>query len=269
MCCVPIISNVSRLENSMSGEILLLVTLLAYGAYWYFNRTKAKKPPSAAPTPSPALSPIPEAVRSGVQTVTDPFLNAVAAKKARSDAVVAAATQEYKHELDGRFSEDLALKERLSKFARANELDKALIALWEEIRHYPAWSSREDFAKWNKLQLTGVSGETNNDFRSVEFTHGSQTFKLSERSWSGMEAESYADFSLLENSDEVFAISCSSEYGNYGTDYNCLSISAFKKHGAWANVLLELHALIQIERNKTSAGFGYFRAEEIKSRFKE
>lgn len=190
---------------------------------------------------------------------------------------MAAAKQEYKRELDVRFSEDLALKESLSKFARANELDKALIALWEEIEHYPSWSrsSKEDFAKWNTLlHLTGISGETVKDVRSVEFTHGSQLFKLTARSWRGIESEPYADFALLEDSDEVFAISCSSEscsaeYGDYGTDYRCLSISAFKKHGAWAKVLLELYAQIQVERNRASEGFGYFRAEEIKSRFKE
>ena len=163
----------------------------------------------------------------------------------------------------------MKLKERLSQFARAHELDKALVALWEETKHYPAWSSRGDFDKWNKLHLTDIGGSSEKDTQSVEFTHGAQHYKTTERTWSGLDGESYADLSFFEEGNEVFAIGCSLEHGEYGTSYRCLNISALKKRGNWAQVLLEYYGHIKIERNKSSANFKYFRADEIKSRFEE
>ena len=51
--------------------------------------------------------------------------------------------------------------------------------------------------------------------------------------------------------------------------YRCLDITAFKKRGHWAKLLLEMHRRIQIERNKSSAEFKYSHADEIKTRFEE
>jgi len=68
----------------------------------------------------------------------DNLLEQVASKKTRTDAAIAAVSQQHEHELETRFADDVKLREQLSQFARANELDTALIALWEEIEHYPA-----------------------------------------------------------------------------------------------------------------------------------
>jgi hypothetical protein len=199
----------------------------------------------------------------------DPFLQDVASTKARTDAAVAAASQQHQRELDQRFDDDSKLKERLSQFARAHELDDALIALWKETNHYPAWSTRGDFDEWNKLRLTDIGGSSEKDTKSVEFTHGAQRYKVRERTWRGIEGESYSDLSFFEEGNEVFAIGCSLDHGEYETSYRCHSISALKKRGNWAQVLLEYYGRIKIERNKSSANFKYFRADEIKTRFKE
>ena len=249
----------------MSAEVFILLFLVACVAYWYSRRYRADKP-------STSLPPVPQAVApAGLQSQSDvdPFIQQVASEKARTDATVSAALQQHERELEERFADDVRLKERLSQFARTNELDKALIALWEEIKHYPVWSSRGDFDKWNKLHLSGLSGAKEKDTESVEFMQGTQRFTVTQRTWSGMEGESYADFSFLEDADEVFAIGCSVDYGEYGTSYRCLNVSAFKKRGSWAKVLLQYYGQIQIERNKSSAEFKYFRADEIKSRFEE
>lgn len=249
----------------MSAEFFILIVLVACVAYWYSRRNKDDKP-------SKSLPPVPQAVAPAAphsQSDVDPFMQQVASEKAHSDATVSAALQQHERELEEQFADDVRLKERLSQFARTNELDKALIALWEEIKHYPAWSSRGDFEKWNKLHLSGLSGAKENDIESVEFVHGTQRFSVTERTWSGVEGESYADFSFLEDGNEVFAIGCSVDYGEYGASYRCLNVSAFKKRGSWAKVLLQYYGQIQIERNKTSAEFKYFRADEIKSRFEE
>lgn len=197
----------------------------------------------------------------------DNFLQQVASEKTRTDATVTAAAKQHEQELEKRFSEDVKLKEQLSQFARANDLDTALIALWEEIERYPEWSSREDFDRLNKLQLTDLAGSSDKDTKSVEFMYGGQRFKVTARSFTGMSNESYVDYSFFEDGEEVFAIGCTEDYSEYGTSVRCHSISAFKKRGKWAKSLLEHYGRIQIERNKASSQLKYFRADEIKSRF--
>lgn len=101
----------------------------------YFGRAKAKKPPSAIPTQTQASSPISESVRSSAQHMTDSFLNAVVSEKAKREAVVAAATLEYKCQ---RFSEDLALKEclfqNIGAFKKQGPWAEMLLELYAQIR---------------------------------------------------------------------------------------------------------------------------------------
>ena len=193
--------------------------------------------------------------------VADPFLEEIASAKREADVDVDRATQTLERQLENRFSEDLGLKERLSRFAREHELDQALIAVWEEIKYYPSWVKREDFDKWNKLRLTDIEGSDEGEWNSVSFSHNGRRYSLSRKKWQGM-AGTCADFSLKENGVEVFGISCS-------VDCDWLDIVTFKKHGQWAKLLLEMHRLIRIEENKSSTGLKYFRADEIKKRFEE
>ena len=79
-----------------------------------------------------------------------------------------------------------------------------------------------------------------------------------------MEGESYADFAFFEDDDEVFAIVCSIDYGEYVNSYSCLKISAFKKSGNWPTVLLEYYEQIQIEQNRLVTQMRSFR--DLKSR---
>lgn len=211
--------------------------------------------------------------REGADTkstaAVDPFQAEIAEAKHQSDLQVETTTQEYKRELETRFSNDVQLKEQLSKFARQQELDKALIAIWQKIEHYPDWSDREDFSKWNKLELEEIGGSTAGKEKSVLFTYGGHRYAISERQWYGEAGDWYADFTLQENEAEVFAIGCSVSYDEYVTHYSCYSVNAFKKRGQWAKMLVALYGRIQIQENKTSAQYPYFKADEIKKRFEE
>ena len=249
----------------MTAETFMLLVVAAGAAYWYWRKMKPEE--KSAPQCQPPAQPSNLPTRDSEEV--EPFLHAVALEKERTDSAINVAQQQYERELETRFADDVKVKERLSKFARDNELDRALTDLWQEVRHYPAWSSRDDFEKWNKLHLTGISGSKNGEIDFVEFAHGEQRFKVTEKRWYGMEGESYSDISFFEDSKEVFAVNCSI-HDEYDVDvYSCLGVSAFKKRGNWARVLLEYYAQIQIERNRSSAKLNYFRAEEIKSRFEE
>lgn len=251
----------------MSLDLLILIAVLACVAVWYFRRDRAKERPAAAlAQPESPQQPIPTAK---AKHVVDPFLEEIASVKHEADAQVENATHAHEQNLEARFSEDLKLKERLSRFDREQDLDQALIGLWEEVKHYPAWIKREDFEKWDKLKLVNVEGSEAGESESISFSHETQRYTISVREWHGMEGDTYADFSLHEDGKEVFGIRCSVQYEEYGTSYRCLDITAFKKRRNWAQLLLDLHRRIRIEENKTSAEFKYFGADEIKSRFEE
>lgn len=218
----------------MSAELIFLIVLIACAAYWYmrWGRFVGKVPPLQQ------LEPVPP---SPIQTMEEPdtFLRQVASAKISTEAAIVAARQQHERELETRFADDVKLKEELSNVARVNELDMALIALWSEIQHYRTWSTRDDFDKWNKLDLKSITGSAEGEVSAVEFAHGSQHFKVTERKWYGIEGDSYSDLAFFEDGEEVFAISCSVEYVECNTSFRCCGISAFKKRGNWSKVLLE------------------------------
>lgn len=245
---------------------LLLILLAACAAYWYVRHGHPKQQSSV---PFPASEQTSQVEETKLPTADDPFLNKVDAAKRQSEQQIETATRDHERELDARFADDIQVRERLSQFARQHELDSALIALWKEIEHYPAWAEREDFEKWNKLKLTGISGTRDGEVETVSFSDDGHQYTILEKSWHGMEGNTYADFSFLEDGAEVFAIDCSVDFGEYDTIYRCHNITAFKKRGNWAKLLLQLYSHIQIERNKSSSDIKYFRADEIKLRFEE
>ena len=189
--------------------------------------------------------------------------------KAHIDEAIITAVQQRELELEQQFAGDVKhvkLKEQLSQFARMNELDEALIALWEEIEHYPTRSSEVDFDNWNKLNLIGIGGSSEGDTNSVEFIRGTQRFKVTERTRSVMQGLN-VDLLFFEDGDEVFAIECLVNSGDEGAGHICQRISTFKKRGNWPKVLLEYYGQIKTEKGKSLNAVKYFCAAETKSHF--
>jgi len=254
----------------MSDELLVILVLSVIAvcvAYWYARRAKSDNSLPLKPDVTQPVSPSPEQAQPEI----DPFLQQVVSDKAHIDEAVITAVQQHERELEQRFASDakhIKLKEQLSQFARMNELDEALIALWEEIEHYPTRSGEVDFDNWNKLNLIGIGGSSEGDTNSVEFMRGNQCFKVTERTRSEMKGLN-VDLSFFEDGDEVFAIECLVNSGNEGVGHICQRISTFKKRGNWPKVLLEYYGQIKIEKGKSLNAVKYFCAAETKSHFEE
>ena len=246
----------------MQTELIILVALIVIivcAVYWYLYRAKSVNSSSLKPGAT-KIEALPE---------TDPFLQKVASDKADIDKATIIAVQQYENELEQRFANDVKhvkLMERLSQFARVNELDKALITLWEEIKNYPEWSRQEDLDKWNKLNLTGISGSNEKDTSSVEFMRGAQQFRIKRRVQSGVE-ETIAGLSLFEDDKEVFAIDCLITSCDEEAKHICRRINTFKKRGNWARALLEYYGQLKIEKKNSLNDVKYFCAAELKSHF--
>lgn len=140
----------------MNTELFVLLALLVIAlcvVYWYVRRAKSQ------PDVTESIS------LSSAQTRPEinQFLQQLVSDKAHIDEAAITAVQQHEQELEQRFIDDVKyvkLKEQLSQFARMNELDKGLIALWKEIKYYPTRSSQDDFDNWNKLNLTGIGGSS-------------------------------------------------------------------------------------------------------------
>jgi len=204
----------------------------------------------------------------------DPFLEGLSAFKKQTDSDIEKASSVYEQKLKSEFGEDVELRERLTRFTQEQELDTALIAFWNEVRHYAAWSKREDFRKWNKLNLTDVDGSKMGATEVISFVHSGQNFTVTAKT-SRVFSSRLIELSVTESTDEMFSIQCSiegegdEEDGVFWDKYCFLKLAAFKKRGHWARMLLEMHRLIKTEQKKTSADYDYQGAEEIKTRFKE
>ena len=200
----------------------------------------------------------------------DPFLDEIVRAKQETTLQIERASREHEDQFEAQFSNDIELKQRLSQFAREQELDKALVALWNEIEHYPDWAKREDFKKLNLLEIADIDSSQGGDSRTISFSHKSHLYALSRKTRVGfIDNDQYEDFVLQEDGREVFAISCSPEFDGYVTNYRCLSVTMFKKRGQWAKLLLEMFGRIQLDRKRSSFKAKYSSAGEIKKHFEE
>jgi hypothetical protein len=249
----------------MSLEALLILAIAIYAVYWLVQRFGT----GTAPTPLEAKQPPPpaEEIDKDPPEPADPFLVKVQEARRRAEAELTEETNAHSKGLRTRFGEDVKLKEELATFARENGLDRALIAVAEEIRHYPSWSRRADFEKWNKLQLSEVSGEREGDEEYVEFMFNGTRYKIIKSASTGYDGDLYTDFSIFEKNEEMFSISCSSEYHEHGMSHSCLDVTAFRRRGNWAEALLLMRGRIDAESKKGSTDLSYLKADEIRSKF--
>src|SRR4051812_22372897 len=121
----------------MNIETLFFLVCAVCAFYWYMKRQSGQAIP---PTATPPEDPTPDHPDSTVLEVpdkADSFLAQVVKAREHSEIEIKHQTQAYKQELEAKFGEDIKVKEELTKFARENGIDSALIALAEEIKHYP------------------------------------------------------------------------------------------------------------------------------------
>jgi hypothetical protein len=162
----------------MEYVILLLISGVVV---WKFYKNAKKPDSTVGETIAKLVSLKPDAD----PTEGDPFLAGLLVAKREAVVHANAAESSHRTDMEKRFSGDLAMKERLTKFAKENQIDKALAAVWDAIKYYPTWSKRDDWAKWNTLNLVGVGGGKSDDFKksSVTFNYEGRNFEIVERKW--------------------------------------------------------------------------------------
>lgn len=181
---------------------------------------------------------------------------------------------QYQAELKERYSEDIALKNTLTEFAKQNCLDHALISIWDEIKYYPELAQRVDFEKFNILKIKDIeviNGKSarHNERLGVSFKWENIIFCIkNEIKPSFMpDLDGYSEFTIFESGELVFKVSACIRSNEYGSTLHSYSVEALKRKGAWGNFVVDSWKAIQIKKKMHSAEMGYWKADEIKSNF--
>lgn len=224
----------------MDGEMIYAGIFIAVLIYWMWraNHTKKRDLP-VAPSSSEQLG---NKKSSGDQR-DDPFLQELAREKVEVERNAQAEAETYTKLTQARVEADEQLKQRLKKFADDNGLTRMLPDLYEEMRNYPAWSKRDDWATWNTLGLEGVVEEVSDgvDKRDIHFNFEGTRYTIATRNWSGFESTTYTDFTLREGDEEMFCVTAEVEYDMFRY-YHPRDVKAFVRRGKWASMLVNLHA---------------------------
>ena len=87
-------------------------------------------------------------------------------------------------------------------------------------------------------------------------------------SWFGYDSGG-VDLTLFENDEEVFGVNCGEHDDEYSTQLCPFDIKAFKKHGNWATMLIQMQAEMRIKSTKLSADMRRTSAKDIATKFEE
>jgi len=204
----------------------------------------------------------------------DMFLENVQKYAENSQNEVKALREKHKAELNQKYSEDLKLKNMLSEFAKKQGLDRALIAIWKEIEHYPSWSKQDDFNKYSLLDLKNIKNsenESNRDrVKSILFEWQGEEYEVKCKEMSLFcSEEKHAYFTLIEQGEVRFKISTSMDDDEYGSSYRCFAVDAFKRKGNWYKFILDAWKTILIKKDEHSIDFRYTGADKIKNNFED
>ena len=246
-----------------TGALLIMAAIIAIRVW---RRTLPDEPvPAAANEVAATEQPEPD---SAPVEQTEPFLRDVVVAREWADSEVEKTVEAHRQDLDEQFSEDLKLKERLAAFAVEQRLDEAIIDLWQELKHYPASYTLPDFRSTERLRVSNVKASRVNDLESITFTYQGHRYTIAAREWGGM-GDTYRDFALHEDGNEVFGINCSLDQAATAPRYAAYDVTTFRKRGHWARMLLDLHHHLRIRSGIRTAESRYHGAAGIKGRFEE
>lgn len=211
------------------------------------------------------------------QISMDLFLSDIASQHNNITKEISLAVEQHKDKLQKNFDSDKLKKEQLSKFAKDNHLDIALIELWKEIKPYPIWSKREDFSKYNRLNISNCSSslekKNNKETQIISFYWQGKSYEISYSEYNLQlpidDGEIHANFNLKENNIKMFEILTSKDFDGFDYKFRCFSIEAFKKTGEWFKLLLDIYKYSKIKDMTRKIDWQYIGAEKIKENFQD
>lgn len=251
------------------GTVLVVFGILAVIGYFFGKKEETQKK-NGSPVPAPDKP-------AQFSKSDDPFIAELQSVKKNAAAELTQTVGNLKAELAQKFQEDIALKAKLTSFAKANELDKAVIAVWDEIKYYPSRNSKGDTEnRLNMKELVEVKSEEKKpkiQQRQIQFTYGNEKYNLrtTEEDHQGFAGDDYTTclFELFENEKLVFGVDCRVSIGEWVTSMSAKDFTCVIKAGNWAKMLVEAHYKLQTETAKYQEKNRFYGADKIKGNFEE
>ena len=140
-------------------------------------------------------------------------------------------------------------------FARNLHLDQKLMEIYEEVKYYPNWSTREDWlqSKYSLCEIDEPKGETRDKERDISFKLNSHAYKLTyhdEGSSIGFDGDyvHYTQLSLRDSFDNLLIeINISVDVDPFGLISKPIDISAFVP-STWIQDFLECYEKFQANK---------------------
>jgi hypothetical protein len=257
----------------MGWEIILVVGLfIAIGVY--LNRKENQKAVNSEPKASEPTKTV--AMRPSSENEDDAFLGEIKAARKSSEKNLEQSVAETKADLEKQFQDDLALKAKLSKLAKANEFDSALVELWGEIKHYSAREANGHKNHTLPLSVTSTEGsgsayKDEGENQTVKFTHQSSNYEVRAHTkrFQGFIGDDYTKchLTLVESGVEVFAVDCKVKDSEWTTSLVPTDVTRFIKSGNWGKMLIEMLYKVKESSAKFNVKMKYSGAEKIKGNF--
>ncbi|MFZ3066339.1 MAG: hypothetical protein WA277_13780 [Nitrospirota bacterium] len=140
------------------------------------------------------------------------------------------------------------------ELARELELDKKLCEIYEEIKHYPSWSGRDDWLKYRHYEIDDPKEEKIEHEHHIQFDLGNKHYELvytDKGSSTGFDGDYFhhTHLRLLDSSGiTLIGINISVEI-DYIRELKPFSVDAFKP-GDWIQDILESYELYQANKKK-------------------
>lgn len=201
------------------------------------------------------------------QIPNDEFLSAIKKEAQTANKNIEETVTKYKKQLEHKYSDDIALAQKLSNFARKYQLDKALIAIYKAMKYYNKESNCLNIINMEK-KITKNNG---NEITKIYFNWNDNDYIISyyEKRSLTPDGGMIAYFSLSEKNEEVFKIDSDIEHDEFGTEYRYSNISRFKKKGEWFKFILNSWEILKTADEKMRASWKYCNADTIKDNFSE
>lgn len=172
-------------------------------------------------------------------------------------AKAAAAIEKIRQEDAANTLSDSQRVEKAKQFVKESGVASALTSVWRDVQHYPSWSKRDDFARFNPLEVTNVDGGKTHESRgstetvSFDWKGRRWAFALMDSGHSSYDGDDkYAVLCLQINGDTAYEANIRKSYSVEYDDWNAFDVRALSI-GPWVGDLVEAQQIFtQAQRRR-------------------
>jgi hypothetical protein len=154
--------------------------------------------------------------------------------------------------------------DRAYQIVSQSRIGYSVCAILEHVKHWPSWSTRDDFQKWVGFPATNVSGsrekiERNHDKTTVNFSYSGTPYSLifidrGISTWNNDDMTAYGTVELFCADELVVGLDIGTDISKDYDRWRFHGVNAFAP-GEWMKHIIEMAALIDARNERTMNRF--------------